>query len=319
MNTYYVTLKGIQATEVNVHAGFYSSGLPALTALCGMTHALQLRCAKLAAPADDFGFDDEPQTLSIAGTALSIVEHRVAAGPAKRTNSLAGDATVAATAASFAYDPLADLRFELVLEVQTEGSRGFVETLVKSGDFRITFNALRLSGGALRWDGDAKVFLNALDALADLDNRGFLVQDEYTTLEKDLEDQPDVLEALIARLARPNLLVDQPGAGEPDSKANPTETKADTKEEAVPETVAAPETLYKPMYVPLAIGFQSLTPLASHAQAKKGYEHRFVEPVLSLGRLRLAASVKRHMKEERPRLFWAHQAPEDGAYLVRAH
>lgn len=321
MSTYFVTLKNIRATEVNVHAGFYSTGIPALTAVCGMTHALQLRCAKLSPGADEFGFDDDEQSLSFTGTALSIVEHRVAPGPAKRKNSLAGDATNAALAASFAYDPLADLTFELVLEVETDGTRGSLESFIQSEDFRIAVNSLRLSGGALSWNGHAKVFMNAQDAIGHLDSRGFIVQDEYTTLENDLKSEPDLLEALIARVARPNIAnrnSQKDGKSEAaeddsgDSAANEANTDAGTAHDA-------PENIYKPMYVPLAIGFQSLTPLAAHPRAKKGYEHRFVEPVLSLGRLRLVASVKRRLKEERPGLFWAHELPKDDAYLVRAH
>lgn len=337
MSTYYITLKKVRATEVNVHAGFYSTGIPALTAVCGMTHALQLRCAKLSPVADQFGFDDDDQSLSFTGTALSIVEHRVAPGPAKRKNALASDASNAALAASFAYDPLADLTFELVLEAQTDGTRGSLESFLQSENFRIALNSLRLSGGALSWNGDAKVFLNAQDAIGHLDSRGFIVQDEYVTLEDDLKSEPDVLEALIARVARPNIAnrnsqkdgkpSDSTVAGESagtggkaeaaesdsvDSAVNEANTDAETAQDA-------PENVYKPIYVPLAIGFQSLTPLVVHPRAKKGYEHRFVEPVLSLGRLRLVASVKRRLKEERPGLFWAHQLPKDGAYLVRAH
>jgi len=187
MNTYYVVLKDLKATEVSVHAGFYSTGLPALTALCGMSHALQLSCETLV-PEDTTGFgSDDPCGFVVSGTAISFIEARLAEGPQKRVNNLAGDKSEAHKPASFSYDPIGDLHFELILEVTSQGQIGDLKALLSSEEFRMRVLRLRLSGGAVQWPGTHVLAMSMKDALDHLNRVGFLLQDEYKLLSATLK------------------------------------------------------------------------------------------------------------------------------------
>lgn len=274
----YCVIKGLSATEVNVHAGFYTSGFVAMTAVCGMAHAVGRTLASRLA-------DEEGDSPVITGVVFSVSQCQEALGAAKRVNYTKAQQGNASKSASEAYDPVADLEFELVLELggRSAGTNELEPVLEEA------LLLARLSGGPILWTGEFTMTSTREEAFKALHPEGFVVEDATAVLAADLEQQADVHEALLTRISRP--------------RPNP-----DTG-----------ETPYAPRYVPLATGFHQLTGLSAKKMAKKGYLHTYVEPVVTLGLLRSVPSLRKRSQNFTLPVFWSHHAPTDGYYLVRAH
>jgi hypothetical protein len=282
MNTLYVTMHKVRVVEASVYAAAYSSGMPAMTAVAGFAHALSRKLAdEVSASSDDPFADDE--TLEISFVPVQSIH-----GLAKRV--VYQHTHKPGLPAPGAFDPIADMQLELVLEVRTSLTEGSLTNLLGQLRTQRLVSSLRFAGGTLLWAGDAETYGSVEDAFASLHGLGFVLEDATATLMADMSEGASVLGALHARVARPVF--------------------ADNRE--------TPE--YAPRFVPVAVGFMGLEPPTVKPGIKKqGLPHAFVEPVLGLGRLRLAASANKEIKRNGAGCFiWRHDNTIPNFYLVSA-
>lgn len=292
---HYLALSGLQVQEASVHAGFYSAGAPAMTALAGFTHALELKLNQLVAasePSDDelFSFDSEPLTIKVTGFIPVFDEFRLAPGAAKRINYEHG--AKKGEAASAAFDPIADLTLTLILRVESDANVDELKGLLSKKRLCAAVLGMRLSGGSIFWDTAYALYASVKEALDNCSSTSMLIEEATELLTATMAKGYNVVDAL-------DLLTSRPEKDSSDDKGKTPD--------------------YEPRHIALALGFRALE---SSPQVRAGSKgaclHQFVEPVLGLGRVRLVASARKALAKKQLPLLWRYTPPLNGYYLVRA-
>lgn len=298
MNKLFLSLRGLNAHEVKVHSGFYSAGLPAMTAWAGMGHAVGLELAKKAveafsAPADakparGFGVrpSSAPVAFAVVGTCPVINTYQASPGPARRASYGHNER---GKPAPVTYCPLADLTFDVVLAIQTSLSATQTESLLTKGAARAALDGQRISGAALFGNCEFDVCASYAEALSKSAGSAFLLEDATDVLTKARAEDPtrsvaSLIDALTAR---------------PASRS----TQAD-----------APTT---PRYLACGVGYRGLEDPVQREGSRYGLPHAYAEPVVGLIRPRVLASVLKQIeKEEGCPVLWSHRPPRNNYYVV---
>ena len=85
------------------------------------------------------------------------------------------------------------------------------------------------------------------------------------------------------------------------------------------ETGHDKSSVFRPLYLPVCVGYKGLEAPRPRHGARGGRHHLFAEPVLGLVRARQIPSfLKAHKTDETPPVFWGFTA-EDDMYLVQGH
>lgn len=301
---HYIHFANLSATEVSVFSGFYSSGLPAMTAWTGLGHAIGLSLTAAAAhaaaeaSADPFAPRDEESdalnvapSLQVTGVCPVIQAYLRAAGPARRVTYQHGAAK--GKPASFAHDPIADLVFDLVLKVDTTLTASELRALLLPSAITPALQSLRLNGGAIFVQGEATVHENLADALMKSHSSAFVFEDAH-----------DVVQAARAAAPAGTSMV---------SILDELVARDDNKE---PSNNDLP---YRPRYAVCGVGYRALEEPTARAGSRKNLPHAFAESLLGLVRIRLLASVLAQLKNETPaQLLWAFQPPRNRYFVVAA-
>lgn len=264
-----VLIKNLLVNEASVHAGFYSSGLPAMTAVHGLVHALERKTRPLLPQGD--GLFEEPGVLKVLRFCVGYSDFAESAGGPRRVNYQHG--TTPGKAAPNAYDPLADFTAHLLLEVETSLSAEALKALLESHEMRGLVTGLRFAGGTISSGPlSALVTDSAVTALKAMPSATFVLEDAHPLMTAKMSEGKDAVQALAELLSR---------------------ARVTDPELEVP---------YEPRYVPVAVGFLPLTALAPTQGLRADYPHCFVEPVVGAARIRLAASAA---KNPDALLMWA--------------
>lgn len=290
----YILLKNLKVTEAAIHSGFYSAGVPAMTAVAGMGHALGLRISEhlevTGNESDDFDFDaPEADYFHVTGVTPVIAAYAASPGPARRVNYEHGSKK--GLAASDAFDPLADMVVDLIIRINSTLSNLQLKALFSKKEVLACVHRLRFAGGTIFWDGVVEISENFALLLDECSVTSILIEDATAK----------VVEYMASNLA--SSIVDIY-----DQLTSRREAKVIT-EEQLP---------YEPRYLTLGVGYRALEAVARQQPLLSSEEpHLFVEPVLGLARARLVASVKKSLaNEENAFVVWAHKMPENGYYLT---
>lgn len=341
MTTLFLRLSQMQATEVNAHSGFYSAGVPALTALAGMVHALQRKLNVLleSKPSDSpFDFDSSESNglaVSVKSFVPFIQAYAYSPSVAKRSNYQNSTPATARITASMAYSPTLDLTLGLVLELTLAGtvSQQALEKLMKSAQGRGAVQSLRVAGGTMSWDGSFELAETLEDALKAVPSFAVILEDAAPDLKREMQaNGQSAVAAFDKLLSRPVTPAFKQAA-----KAKRAKKGEASEPEAVDaglQALAAQQLAPLKRFAAAGVGYRKLADnklvskvvmrsaaTAGAPAATAEYDRQLVEPMLGLVRVRQAASVKKAISRgELPAVCWSQKLPTDsGIYLVSAH
>lgn len=279
----------ISLTKFNANSGFYTVGLPALTAFAGFFHNIQRKIDNLMETNEVEG------DLKIKNYAILAKNINLREGHPKYIKALKSSEKLT-TSASTVDEKVADGDFCFIIRYEEDiDSSYYSEMNNQTNDFAQLFEKLlgnmKLAGGHFNIK-NLKVFNDFETTNNHIKHKSyFYLVDKYDDLEgKNFDDYIKMI------------------------------SKCSLKENS-----SLKERPIRPYYIPIVPGFN----LLENPQIKedsvlrnKKYPHSFAEPILSLARLQSVYSVMHQYKSdielsEKPKIFWDYKV-ENNFYYVAA-
>jgi CRISPR type I-F-associated protein Csy2 len=300
---HYVHLKNFWGIDANAMAGFYTVGLPAMTGFSGFCHVIQrylkeqktlFSKKKMPVPViqDFMLIINDMQLLESHPKHINYQHGRIAGGIA------------AATVES----PLVHLEFDLILRIDLNDLQDptrFIEFIQSAGFLEYLFS-LPFCGGNLKVKkGNNGSSINHYasqgqlnDALKLISPESFVIGDATEDMEELMLMFPekDTLDILLDCISREKTKYDTNEV----IKKNGTIELVEDKNKPLPKE-------YKPLYLPLAVGYAGLDEPHDSPMSRYGHQHIMAESLIGLGRAWNMGTYRR-MKDLN--VWWCYQANE---------
>lgn len=310
MTNLYLLLSGLQVAEANSSSGYYSEGLPALTALAGMVHALQRSVNQALSlqvlPADDvFSFASEatPQKVRFADFTPFFTAYSDSDVKAKRSSYQERTQSKVLDSQAIQHAPIIDFEMGFVVTVSLPDELvGLFQAVMLSERGKSLVLERRVAGGSITGADQPQVFSDFDAALNKVPYRAYLFENVDKELEQEtLETSKSILDLMVEKTSRPRNVTTIP--------------KDDAQAKQVAEQMLTQRAAPTRRYAAIGVGFRRI------AKATVGGQPRdFVEPLTGLVRIRRIEAVRKDLQQSKTCLVrWEQFKPTpDGYYLVGA-
>ncbi len=308
--TEYIHLKNFRVLDANAMAGFYSIGLPAMTGPAGFCHVIQRFFKDNMEWFAETG-DSVPKIMDFM---LIIHDMQLLETHPKYVNYQPDSLRKGVTAATIER-PLIHFDFDLIMRIDLDDALdntikfyNFIQsTIFKNIILSLPFCSGRLENpkkySAILFYENEEKFHAALKCISPY---SFVIEDATEEMEELMGEFPDndPLDILLSCISRKKIIYETKKINRTDG----TFTIEEDKERPLPKE-------YKPLYIPLAIGYIGLDEPFNSPFSRFGHQHIMAESLIGLGR---AWSMGSYLKNEGLNTWWKYETDRlNNLYLLK--
>jgi len=308
--TEYIHLKNFRVFDANAMAGFYSIGFPAMTGPAGFCHVIQ-RFFK-----DNMELFAEPgdRAPKIMDFMLIIHDMQLLETHPRYVNYQPDTLRKGVVAATIER-PLIHFDFDLIMRIDLDDALdnstkfyNFIQSAIfKNIIFTLPFCSGRLENqkkysAILFYENEEKFY----KALRYISPYSFVIEDATEEMEDLMAEFPDndPLDILLDCISRKKTIYETKKIAKKDG----TFILEENKEKPLPKE-------YKPLYIPLAVGYIGLNEPFNSPFSRFGHQHIMAESLIGLGR---AWSLGSYLKHEELNTWWEYKTDKsNNLYLLK--